>query len=102
MDKLSRDRSRFHLTRAQAHLANDDAGRALRHLRRCAFGHAAGVRRTYARSRHGRDTAARRRPATHAKLQLLKEQTAMLGNAPQNEATRELFGGRAVGAGSNA
>jgi hypothetical protein len=38
MDKFGRDRSQFHLMRAQAHLANDDASRALRHLHKCKFG----------------------------------------------------------------
>ena len=38
MDRFGRDRSQFHLMRAQAHLLNDDPSRALRHLHKCKFG----------------------------------------------------------------
>jgi hypothetical protein len=38
MNEFGGDRNRFHVMRAQAHLANNDPSRALRHLHKCRFG----------------------------------------------------------------
>ncbi len=38
MNAFGGDRNRFHVMRAQAHLANGDPSRALRHLHKCRFG----------------------------------------------------------------